>query len=202
MNLYIIRHGNTHWNTLGKIQGSTDIELDHKGIQEATLLREKVKHLSIDAFISSPLQRAICTAQILNETSLPLEIDDNLTEFHFGEWEGMTWDNVEQQYTTYLSQNTTDGYANPPNGESYEDAYARVRTVTDKIINMPYNNIAIITHRAVIRFIIAYLRKDSLQNINTFQLPNTAIIKMTNGESEKDNVNCKVKNVNLWRFLD
>jgi len=200
MNLYIIRHGNTYWNTLGKIQGSTDIGLNEKGIQEAILLREKTKHLPIDAFISSPLQRAIRTTQIVNIAGQPLVIDNNLTELHFGAWEGMTWDNVEIEYKTYLTQNTTHGYANPPQGESYEEAYARISAVTNKITNMPYNNIAIITHRAVIRFMIAHLLKDSLENINTFQLPNTAIIKMSNEEEE--NVNCKVRNEKLWKFLD
>ena len=202
MNLYIIRHGNTYWNTLGKIQGSTDIELDDKGIQEATLLREKIKDLSIDAFISSPLQRAICTAQILNGTSLPLKIDDGLSEMHFGAWEGMTWDDVEKEYKTYLLQNTVDGYANPPKGESYTEAYSRISSAIDKITNMPYNNIAIVTHRAVIRFMIAHLLKDRLENINTFQLPNTAIIKMTNEKIIKNNIKCKIKNVSLWRFID
>ncbi|MPW24852.1 hypothetical protein GC105_03485 [Alkalibaculum sp. M08DMB] len=183
MNLYLIRHGNTYWNTLGKIQGSRDIVLDDKGIEEAMILRNYIKNLSIDIFVSSPLQRAICTTKILNVDNLPLIIENSLSELNFGAWEGMIWNDVKVKYETYISQNTSHGYTNPPNGDTYDDAYTRISNATKKIIDMPHHNVAIITHRAVIRFMLGHLLNENLENINTFELPNTCIVKLTNNDN-------------------
>jgi len=90
----LIRHGQTAWNALGRIQGQTDIPLSEEGRRQAEaladrLLREEQKW---DAVISSNLQRAHETARIIAvKLGLPLLApDERLSERYFGEIEGTT----------------------------------------------------------------------------------------------------------------
>ena len=61
--IYIVRHGQTDWNTIGRIQGWQDIELNGRGIEQARIIREKLKDVEFDEVISSPLKRALRTAK-------------------------------------------------------------------------------------------------------------------------------------------
>lgn len=62
MKIYLIRHGETSWNTLGRLQGRTDIELNENGIRLAKITGEKLKDVHFDLAIASPLKRAYETA--------------------------------------------------------------------------------------------------------------------------------------------
>lgn len=88
-----VRHGKTDWNAEGKIQGQTDIPLNTEGISQAIALAERLsgEQRIWDAVISSDLQRAYATAQIIAEKlNIPLlEGDKRLRERYFGEAEGM-----------------------------------------------------------------------------------------------------------------
>ena len=75
MKLYIVRHGKTDWNVLGKIQGCTDIPLNKIGEKQAKLIKEKIKD-KVDVCFTSPLKRAISTAEILTDVK-PI-IDERL----------------------------------------------------------------------------------------------------------------------------
>ena len=89
MLLYIIRHGETAWNALGKIQGTADIPLNENGINLAKQTAEQLKDVPFDAAISSPLMRAYKTAEIiLGDRDIPIETDKRIQEIDFGDMEG------------------------------------------------------------------------------------------------------------------
>lgn len=89
----LIRHGQTDWNVQGRIQGSTDIELNDTGREQALVAATSLQHSDIewDAVLTSPLQRAAETARIIaNSLSLPgPEIDARLVERRYGKVEGL-----------------------------------------------------------------------------------------------------------------
>jgi probable phosphoglycerate mutase len=62
---YFIRHGQTDWNAIGRMQGQSDIPLNATGLQQAKEAAEKFVGLDIDRIVSSPLKRASVTAQII-----------------------------------------------------------------------------------------------------------------------------------------
>jgi len=96
--LLLIRHGQTPWNALGKIQGCTDIALEETGRFQAQLLAEKLNG-NFSAIYTSPLGRAYETATILAAPSLLSPIaTDGLREINFGLWEGLTFKEVAAQY--------------------------------------------------------------------------------------------------------
>lgn len=78
MKIYFVRHGQTDWNIQHRLQGSADIPLNKTGINQAQILKEKINNLDIDFIISSPLKRAVDTANIINsDKHLPLSIPSN-----------------------------------------------------------------------------------------------------------------------------
>lgn len=90
MILYVVRHGETEWNRLHKVQGQTDIPLNDYGRHLARETAEGMKSLKIDLAYTSPLSRARETAEIILEgRNVPLIEDKRIQEFSFGSFEGM-----------------------------------------------------------------------------------------------------------------
>ena len=91
MEILVIRHGQTDWNALGKLQGKTDIQLNDIGRQQAKETIKLIKDENIDVIITSPLKRAKETAEIINKNFEVTIIEDNrLIERGFGKNEGLT----------------------------------------------------------------------------------------------------------------
>jgi broad specificity phosphatase PhoE len=89
MNISIIRHGQTNWNTENLFQGMSNIPLNSTGIEQAKKLALDLKDEKIDIIFSSPLDRAIKTAQFINEYHhSPLIIDSHIIERNLGDLEG------------------------------------------------------------------------------------------------------------------
>lgn len=90
MNIYVIRHGQTNWNVEKKFQGRTNTFLTEVGKQQAQNLAEVFKNIDIDYILCSPLQRAIDTANIINQyKNLDIIIEPKLIERDFGDFEGL-----------------------------------------------------------------------------------------------------------------
>ena len=85
MILYVVRHGETEWNRLHKVQGRTDIPLNDYGRHLARETAEGMKSLSLDLAYTSPLSRARETAGIILEgRNIPIIEDERIQEFSFG----------------------------------------------------------------------------------------------------------------------
>jgi glucosyl-3-phosphoglycerate phosphatase len=97
--LYIWRHGRTAWNAEHRIQGQTDVPLDEIGHAQARAAAERLARHQPDVLIASDLRRAAQTAQYLADvTGLPVEYDARLRERHFGAWQGLTDEELAEQY--------------------------------------------------------------------------------------------------------
>ncbi len=98
MKLYLLRHGETPWNKLGRFQGQTDIPLNESGRKLAVLTREGMPDIHFDRVFCSPLCRAVETAHIFLEGRFPLEqikTDERIKEICFGENEGSSIDEAK-----------------------------------------------------------------------------------------------------------
>lgn len=90
MVIYVIRHGETDWNTKHWLQGTTDIPLNQNGIEVAEITSEALKEVPFDVIFSSPLKRAYQTAEIMRgERKIPIIVDQRLKEISFGAYEGL-----------------------------------------------------------------------------------------------------------------
>ena len=135
LTLYFVRHGQTDWNVLGRLQGRVDKPLNDTGKEQAAhngraLARELGRAEGYD-FIASPMQRTCQTMKIIREQmQLPPDdylTEDRLKELSFGDWEGLTLDEIEKLNPTGNAARHNDKWAAvPPNGESYEMVYHRI----------------------------------------------------------------------------
>lgn len=98
--LILARHGQTDHNVAGRMQGQIDIPLNDLGIRQADALARSLERAGApDVIISSPLRRAHATALAVAERlRLPVEVDAAFTERGFGRWEGMTGEEIREQF--------------------------------------------------------------------------------------------------------
>lgn len=160
--LYLVRHGETHWNAVKKFQGHSDISLSAKGRQQAASLANfmQKKGITIDAAYSSDLRRTLETAEILLQKSSATNIAlKDLREINFGEWEGFTSKELYFHYPEKLAQ----WWQSPsttriPGGENLTDVMQRVTPCLAKILKAHVNeNVLLTSHGGIIRVVISYV---------------------------------------------
>ncbi len=177
MQLYIIRHGQTVWNAAGKLQGRTDIELNQNGIDAAKDLGRRLQDVHFDKIFSSPLKRAVHTAQLIRQgvcegqalplDSVPIETDQRLIEMSFGEGEGRLcdeWFAPQSPYRFFFTE--PEKFPRPPQGESFEDVMARTKKFVQEIIEPLYGQaqrIMIVAHGALNKGIMCYLQNHGVE---------------------------------------
>ena len=87
--IYLVRHGETDWNRHGLYQGTTDIPLNGDGERQARVLASRLHGIRWDAAYTSPLRRAIDTAEaVLNGSHIPARVVPDLREICYGLWQG------------------------------------------------------------------------------------------------------------------
>ncbi|WP_375407104.1 histidine phosphatase family protein [uncultured Amnibacterium sp.] len=98
--LVLVRHGETEWNRLKRVQGRTDIPLNDTGRRQARATAERLTGEHFDAVVASPLSRAAETAQIIADGLGigPIELVDDLVERDYGEAEGMTGKDIDARW--------------------------------------------------------------------------------------------------------
>lgn len=84
-----VRHGATDWNSQGRFQGRTDNPINDEGIAHAFAVARRLRRLRIDQIVSSPLVRAVKTAEIIAAAAAtPIAVDNDITAFGYGKLEG------------------------------------------------------------------------------------------------------------------
>lgn len=166
MDIYLIRHGETDYNKSKRLQGSTDIPLNAYGIELAEKTAEGMKEVHLDRIYTSPLIRAVRTAEIIRRNR-PIEIipADGLKEISFGDFEGWTFldektGNPRPEFENFFD--APEKYPTPPNGESFIHLMERTSSFVRSVMKDPANehlSILMASHGAAIRGILAGLQK-------------------------------------------
>lgn len=164
MDIYLIRHGETDWNKVKRLQGITDIPLNAYGIELAEKTAEGLKDVSFDCIYTSPLSRARKTAEIIRN-GRPIEVipTEGLLEISFGDYEGLTY--LPETYNIPKPGfrkffDDPEHYDTPPNGESLSHLRERTSSFVRGIMNDPANEdktILMASHGAAIRGILSGL---------------------------------------------
>ncbi len=157
--IIIARHGQTEWNVGEVFRGRIDIELDETGGKQAELLAEYLGGRRIDAIYSSPLKRALKTAEtIASYHQLEVEIAPGLIDFNYGEWQGLPHQEVKDRYQELYAEWITNPHqAKMPDGESLEDVRKRVLAVVDEVTAKYAGTVILVSHRVVNKVLICAL---------------------------------------------
>jgi alpha-ribazole phosphatase len=176
--IFLIRHGQTKWNVLGRYQGQSDIELSELGLEQAKLLAAGFPETNISAVYASDLQRAYHTAACVADVfGLKVQARKGLREIDFGDWEGKTYKEIAASWPdagkTFFS--------NPektviPAGESFAAVQERGMASLQEIVKAhPGENVVVAAHGAIIRTILAEALHMPLQYLWSIRQDNTAI---------------------------
>jgi 2,3-bisphosphoglycerate-dependent phosphoglycerate mutase len=180
-----VRHGETAWNVQTRIQGQIDIDLNARGQQQALRLARALAHERFDAVYASDLRRAADTARpFAEQAGLPLHTDVSLRERGFGEFEGLTWAEVEQHHPEASRRwRERDAGFGPPGGETLAAFYARaVDALAAIAARHRGQHIAIVTHGGVLDVLYRAASRIALDAPRTWQLGNAAINRVLHGE--------------------
>ncbi|AYE37340.1 histidine phosphatase family protein [Companilactobacillus zhachilii] len=174
--LYIVRHGETDTNYEGRINGmSTDKPLNAKGIQQVEELKKYIDINKFDEIYSSPMKRAMQTAEILNQGVHEIKQDKRLYEADYGSWDGVKETELREKYPDVFDENhyLLPGYTKyAKNGEEYSDVYKRVEDFMDDMAKKGHEKIMVVCHGFVSRSFMKVVT--GAQNISQIIQPDNA----------------------------
>lgn len=162
MKIYIVRHGETALNIQGFMQGRLDEPLNKNGRDLAILTGQALEGMHFDHCISSPLNRAVETAQIILRESgndIPITLDERILEMNFGDLEGRKISEMgEAADQFHLDPFHFTGF---PNGETIYDVCNRTQSFLKELIAKDDGKTYLIsTHGCAMRGMVNYLFED------------------------------------------
>lgn len=176
--VYLIRHGETDWNTNGRWQGVLPIDLNDTGREQARRLASVLQHEEIEAIYTSDLSRAEETARIVgNMLGIIPSADVRLRELDIGVFQGLTLDEIKQLYPQHYAafMNEPITYV-LPEGESRRILQARVIAAWNEYTSRSdVRRIVIVTHGGAVKMLLSSLFPRALAEFQVMDIPNTSI---------------------------
>ena len=172
--IYLLRHGETVWNTEQRLQGQLDSPLTETGQRQAEGHGEKLRSLLPgDSFrlVSSPLGRTVATAKIvaakIGIKPEHIELEDRLKEVSFGNWEGKTRSEVMKTDLSRFESRLKDRWSvRPPGGENYQDVAIRLQSWLSELND---ETIVVVSHGTsgrILRGIHANIEPNEMPNLD------------------------------------
>jgi len=180
--LYLIRHGENDANVAGVWQGSTDSPLNARGQAQARALARRIAHeqLPISIIYSSPVQRARLTAEqvALALGDVPVVLDPGLAEYHLGEWEGLTYEQLKDEKRLW-ERMADDPDFTPPGGESPRQFALRLLNSFQTIIQKHGGEtVAVVGHGGALATALSMLIDHSGDTWRQYQMLNASLSKL------------------------
>lgn len=168
MRLHLIRHGETDWNAMRRVQGQMESRLTEAGRQQATELAPQLRQFAIDRVVCSTSIRARETADILfGAYQLPVQYEDNLREIHLGPWEGNLYDDLAEQDPEQFHNfwNEPDRFS-LAGAETFHQLQQRGVDAVKKIVaRATEENVAIVSHGALIKSVLCHFEQRPLAKL-------------------------------------
>lgn len=176
--LILVRHALTIDNQKSRLSGHIDSSISEEGKEQIDKLTNYLKDFDIDKIYTTTSSRTKSTVKKLSELkSIEIIERESLKEISFGNFEGLTFDEIKNKYPEEFQDMIQKGYEYKyPNGESLIDSYNRVYIELDNIIsNNDDRTILICSHGGTIRNIITYLISNSYKYHWNFKIDNGSV---------------------------
>jgi alpha-ribazole phosphatase len=175
MEILLIRHTAVH-NPQKLCYGQSDIPLSPGWELQFNVLKEKLgQQIEGAIFYSSPYQRCTQLAGFLSDNKF--QIDERLSEMHFGDWEQCSWTEIDQSVLNLWMADFVKYTV--PGGESFETMHARCCQFWDELIQQTIPKVTIITHAGVIRSILASVLNIPLNSVFQLEIDYGSVTKIT-----------------------
>lgn len=176
--LILVRHVLTVDNQKSRLSGHIDSSISEEGKEQIDKITNYLKDFDIDKIYTTTSSRTKDTVKKISELkSIEIIEKESLKEISFGDFEGLTFDEIKDKYPKEFQDMIEKGYEYKyPNGESLIDSYNRVCIELDNIIsNNDNRTILICSHGGTIRNIITYLISNSYKYHWNFKIDNGSV---------------------------
>ena len=156
--IYFIRHGECAGNRERRIRGCVDFPLNENGIKQARALAERMKELGIGRIVTSPLSRAVMTAEILGlRLGLSPVVKDGFRNICFGSWENRLQSEIIEEFPVMWKTWLTSPESLRVDGaENIEEVRRRsLRELERTVAEYAGETIALVSHRALLKPMLA-----------------------------------------------
>ncbi len=178
----LLRHGEVHGG--GCFRGTQDDPLTKNGWRQ---MDNQTQAHHWQAIISSPRNRCLRFAQHLSQQQhIPLQIDDDLREIHFGDWEGKRHEDIHQHTPELLQAFYRNPIKNtPPSGEPFIEFQQRITQSWHNVLNTYHGqHILLITHAGVIRLLFSLIFKLPYPQCFQFDLPPASLTRFSHFKND------------------
>ena len=174
-NWFLVRHGETDWNKIERIQGHSDTHLNQTGVAQAEATANFLKDKHIDLIVSSDLARAKETAEIIAKaTGAEIIFDEALREMYYGSLEGMSIPEVNEKYGGFLDRPYKE-----LGGEVFEEVEERaMKALHNHRKDHEHKNVVIVSHGALLGLVIKNIRKIDHAKSSGLKIENAEAIKL------------------------
>lgn len=180
MILYCVRHGESAYNTEGRIQGQSDVPLSELGRKQSEAVAEALARLPIEALYASPLRRAMQTAEpIARRLNLEIQTDPRLKEIHAGVFQDKVWTEIAEKHPDHASRwKSGDPDFAIPGGESRRDLMHRGKEVFEAIRASGRARVVVVSHGGLLAAALKALLEIPAR-LHPFSFPNGSISQLT-----------------------
>ncbi|RST79950.1 histidine phosphatase family protein [Aquibium carbonis] len=186
--VYFVRHGQTDWNVAERFQGQRDVDINDVGRTQARRNGRRLAELLDDPgrfdFVASPLRRTCETMEIIRqEIGLAVQgyrLEPRLVEVHFGDWQGMTVDEVEATFPGVGAAREADKWEFHPPGVGAES----YRMLSDRVapwLSAIARDTVCVTHGGVIRAIFMLTGAVARAEAASLDIPQDRILRYRDG---------------------
>lgn len=174
MEIVLVRHGATDWNLEHRCQGATDRDLSEVGLRQAEEIAGRLRQETIHGVYSSDLKRARRTAEVISEQhSLPVVIEKSIRELDHGHLEGLTFNEIKQNYGSFLTRwRSEPAELQVPGGERLADVAERAWLGLNQIVTRheASHTIVVVSHNFPIVSIVCRITGTHLNEYRNFHL--------------------------------
>ena len=157
LRLFAVRHGETAWSRERRFAGALDVPLAQEGLRQCEAVAAALGGKPVAAVYASPLERARASAEVIAKPHrLEVGIEPDFREMAFGEWEGLTRDDVAARFPeAYERWRTAPHRLVLPGGERLTDVALRVKNAVDKLLGTHAGEtVVLVSHAVVLRLIV------------------------------------------------
>lgn len=178
--VYLIRHAHPDYPNgermcLGQ---KLNLPLSDLGRSQAAIVVPEMRKCGVGVVYTSPLRRAVETARILSDGTLPVKTLDDLIEMNAGDWDGMRFSDIKRIYPDYFVNHLDEDKRVPPNGESDESGLRRALRALDVIERDPVPTCAMVSHSGIGRILLAHLSGLPMNQKRSVRLPYMGIAEL------------------------
>ena len=181
--LLLVRHGQTTWNLQRRLQGQLDSPLTDDGVAQANAMAVRLAQVGIGTICSSPLGRALHTAEIIaGRIGVDVIEVPELAELHHGDLAGMTWDEIDEKHPGAREERAANRWGwSFPGGESYAQARARARKALSSCGWASAGLPLLVSHEMIGRMLRAELRGLDAAGALSLRHPHGVVFEIEQG---------------------